>query len=109
MRIISTTIAVPTRRQRNTGAGGPASWVQPTETSGGAIDSATPGKYTTFFVANIGEGHVEGLTAQGMGQRGPVPALPPTQAALYDVDFAFGFMVNSFADIGGLFGVQILP
>jgi len=104
MRIVETGVKAPARRLRNTSD--TSNWTIPRQTSAG-VDSTASGQYTTFYVANIAEGHVEGLTFGGMMQEGPTKLPPPTSAMAYELQFAFGFNVNGFRDIGGLYGVQI--
>jgi hypothetical protein len=104
MRLIETQIKAPARRRRNTTTS--ANWTIPRQDTSGN-DSVTSGGYTTYYVANVSEGHVEGLTFGGMMQEGPTKLPPPTSAVAYELQFAFGFLVNGWSDIGGLYSVKI--
>jgi hypothetical protein len=69
--------------------------------------AAAASRFTTIFVANVGANHVQGLTAQGLSMEGPVKLPPPTEASAYQMSYAYGFLVNGFRDVGGLFGLKI--
>lgn len=84
-------------------------WIMPwTDVNGAATATAAAGsRYGIAIAARVGAGYLEGLTAQGINQEGPIKLPPPSQSSAYQIDFAYGFMVNTPHDIGGLYGIKL--
>lgn len=107
MRVIVTKIKTATRRIFNTAD--TTNWIQPWEdVNGNPTPTAGAGsQFNTIFTARVGSGYLEGLTAQGIQQEGPVKLLPPNEGSAYQTSFGYGFFVNTPHDIAGLHGIKL--